>query len=144
MFLLLAPMASAADYPDIVRKAIEDARAQCVKFGGAPVDDRPRTVLADLDGNGGEDWILDYAEQDCKGGPSPFCGSAGCVLQIYLWQSGSHWELVFDHNVEAWKRLRIGGKPGLSVSFHGSVCNRPGIQRCHKKYIFERGELRPL
>jgi hypothetical protein len=141
--LIFAAPAAAADYPDIVRKAIDDARGQCIAAGGTPGEASGASV-DDLDGNGGEDWILDYSKHICGGVLPQFCGSAGCALKIFMWQSGSRWDLVFDHNVEAWKRRTFGRKPGLSVSFHGSVCNQPGMKRCLKKYVFENGKLRPI
>lgn len=141
--LLLASPGGAADYPDIVSKALADATAQCTGLGGKPGDESAMASVDDLDGNGGEDWILDYRKQVCKGAVPPFCGSAGCTLQIYLWQRDSRWDLVFDENVQAWNRTTFGGRPGLSVSFHGSKCNRTGSQRCNKTYLFERGKLRP-
>jgi hypothetical protein len=133
--------AAAADFPDVVRKAVDSAANECRESGGKPGTNAMATV-ADLDGNGGEDWILDYAKMQCSGIVPPFCGSGGCTLQIFLWQSGSEWELVFDQNVQAWSRAKIGGKPGLKVSLHGSACNRVGFKSCNKTYVFEKGRLR--
>ena len=70
-------------------------------------------------------------------------GTGGCLLQIYLWQRGLEWKLVFDENVRAWKRIKAGGKPALLFHLHGSACNRVGYYDCRKTFVFDKGSLRP-
>jgi hypothetical protein len=133
--------AAAADFPDVVRKAVDEAAKECRESGGKPGTEAMATV-ADLDGNGGEDWVLDYAKMQCDGTPPPFCGSAGCTLQIFLWQRGPEWKLVFDENVQAWSRAKVRGKPGIKLSLHGSACNRVGSKSCNKFMVLDKGRLR--
>ena len=86
---------------------------------------------------------VDFGKLACDGADTLFCGTGGCTLQIYLWQRGSEWKLVFDDNVRGWKRISVRGKPGLLFHLHGSACNRVGYYDCRKTYVFDRGALRP-
>jgi hypothetical protein len=140
--ILLAGPARPAEPPDVVRKALAEARADCIQFGGKPGRTDAIASVEDLDGDGGEDWILDFSKFECAGIPPPFCGSGGCSLQIFLFQGGGRWQQVFDDVVRGFRRVRVGGRAGLQISFHGSVCNRPGYQPCRKTYVFERGRMR--
>jgi hypothetical protein len=143
LVMLRSDPARAADYPDVVKAAIDDARKQCVEAGGKPGLDDAMASVADLDGNGGEDWVLDLGKLQCDGAASLFCGTGGCGLQIFLWQRGSEWKLAFDDNVRGWKRVKVNGRPGLLFHLHGSACNRVGYYDCRKTYVFDKGSLRP-
>jgi hypothetical protein len=140
---MLTTASLAADYPDVVKAAIEDARKQCVEVEGKPGAGDAMVSVADLDGNGREDWVLDFGKLECDGAATLFCGTGGCTLQIYLWQGGSEWKLAFDDNVRAWKRIKVGGKPGLLFHLHGSACNRVGYYDCRQTFVFDKGTLRP-
>ena len=135
--------AAAAEQPEIVKTAIADARQQCVEADGKPGPADRMVSVTDLDGNGGEDWILDFSKLKCDGAATLYCGTGGCPLHIYLWQGGSEWKLVFEEYVRAWKRIKIAGKPGLELVLHGSACNRAGYRDCRKTYVLEKGALRP-
>ena len=96
----LAP-ARAAEPPDNVSEAIDDAERGCKDSNGTPNADAVLKV-DDLNGDGGEDWIADYAKLKCEGGINPLCGTAGCALQIYFWDGGAAWDVVFEDLVQSY------------------------------------------
>jgi hypothetical protein len=142
LLLAGATSARAAEPPAVVADAIEDARKQCLGDRGKPGPNNGMVSVADLDGDGREDWILDYAKFDCKGQAPLFCGSGGCLLQIFMWQRADEWKVVYDNNVRTWTRLQIDGKPGIRFSLHGSECNKAGAEKCEKTYVFARRGLK--
>src|SRR6266545_1944800 len=95
---MLPTTSFAVEYPDIVNTAIEDARKQCVEAEGKPGPGEAMAAATDLDGNGREDWVLDFGKLECAGAGTLFCGTGGCLLQIYVWRRQSEWKLVFDQN----------------------------------------------
>ena len=142
LLIAAAAPARAAEQPEVVAQAIDDARKQCLGDRGKPGASNGMVTVTDLNGDGREDWILDYARFDCKGPAPLFCGSAGCLLQIFMWQGGSDWKVVYDNNVRSWARLAIDGKPGVKFSLHGSECNKTGADKCEKTYVFARRGLK--
>ena len=73
--------AEAAEPPDNVAAEIADAVQSCKDLEGKPNADAVLKV-EDVNGDGGEDWIADYAKLKCEGGTNPLCSSIGCTLQI--------------------------------------------------------------
>ena len=138
---LLAPVRAAME-PDNVAAQVRDAAKMCREMGGTPNTDAMLTV-DDLNGDGGEDWIVDYKKLQCAGTPNPFCGSGGCALQIFLWSSGSNWTKVFDDTVQTNHFAKARGHRVLEVKFGGSACGKTNYQNCPKTYRFERGGLFP-
>ena len=86
-------VARTAEPPDNVVAAVADAVQQCKDAEGTPNADAVLSV-DDVNGDGGEDWIVDYAKLTCDGGINPMCGSGGCTLQIYLWDGATAWNLA--------------------------------------------------
>jgi hypothetical protein len=142
--LILAAMmwARAAEPPENVLDAVTDAEQQCRDVDGTP-DSRAVLSASDVNEDGGEDWIADYAKLKCKGGINPMCGSGGCSLQIYLWDGATAWNLAFDETVQRYKFGKSQGKPVLTVTYAGAACDRPEARSCTIVYRLERGAIAP-
>ena len=54
--------------------AIEDARKQCIVAEGKPGPGGVMARAVDLDGNGRDDWVLDFGKLACDGAQTLFCG----------------------------------------------------------------------
>jgi hypothetical protein len=136
---VLALVASNPSYaamePDNVAAVVSRAAAECRSMGGQPNTDAVLTV-DDLNGDGGEDWIVDFSKFGCAGSANPFCGSGGCSLQIFLWSSGSTWRSVFDDVVQQYRLMRVQGRRGIEISSRGGACGKSSAQTCRKTYIF--------
>jgi hypothetical protein len=135
--------ARAAEPPDNVAEAIAEAARACQDMQGTPNTDAVLKV-EDLNGDGGEDWIADYAKMTCEGGINPVCGTAGCTLQIYFWDGGAAWDVVFEDLVQSYKFGKSGGKPMLNVTTSGVPCNKPVAETCTYTYRLEKDAVIPV
>jgi hypothetical protein len=135
--------ARAAEPPDNVAEAIADAERACKDTNGTPNADAVLKV-EDLNGDGGEDWLADYAKLKCEGGINPLCGSAGCTLQIYFWDGEASWDVVFEDLVQSYKFGKSGGKRMLYVTTSGVPCNKPVSQTCKYTYRLEKDAVVPV
>ena len=142
MSLALMP-AQAAEPPDNVAEAIAEAERACKDMDGTPNTDAVLKV-EDLNGDGGEDWLADYAKLKCEGGINPLCGSAGCTLQIYFWDGETSWDVVFEDLVQSYKFGKSGGKRMLYVTTSGIPCNKPASQTCKYTYRLEKDAVVPV
>lgn len=133
----------AAMEPEVVAGEVRDAAKTCRDMGGRP-DTAAMLEVQDLDGDGGEDWIVDYAKMRCAGIPNPFCGSGGCSLTIYVWAGGGNWTKVFDAVVQSWRFAARGGERALHVSFGGAQCGKSNAESCPRSFVFRGGTLTPL
>jgi hypothetical protein len=113
--------------PPSVQTAIQESRETC-----AP----ERATLAkgfiqrrDVNGDSTEDYVLDYGAFSCGGNSSFFCGSAGCLTQVFASKAGSYTK-VLDENVQSIRFRRINGRAAMQVGLHGSGCGRAGAAPC--------------
>jgi hypothetical protein len=140
--LALAGPAHAAMEPDNVAEEVARAAEECRALGGRPNTEAMLTV-DDLNGDGGEDWIVDFAKLRCAGATNPFCGTGGCSLQIFLWSNGSTWKSAFDELVRSYRLTKTGGRRTLEVTMGGSACDKPNYQTCNMRYLVQRGGIVP-
>ena len=138
----LAP-AQAAEPPDNVAEAIAEAAQVCRHMNGIPNTDAILTV-EDLNGDGGEDWIADYAKLKCEGGDNPLCSSFGCTLQLYFWDGAASWDVLFEDFVKSYKFGKSKGKRMLYVTTSGLPCNKPIAETCEYTYRLEKDAVVPV
>jgi hypothetical protein len=91
-----------------IEAEIADAVQSCKNQEGTPNADAVLSVN-DVNGDGGEDWIVDYAKFSCKDGINEMCDDDGCTLRIYLWNGAAAWNLAFDETVKSYKFAKHGG-----------------------------------
>jgi hypothetical protein len=140
----LALAASAAPAPpDNVAEAIAEAARACKDMDGTPNTD---AILSteDINGDGGEDWVADYAKLKCEGGINPLCSTAGCTLQIYFWDGSTSWDVVFEDLVRSYKFATSNGKRMLYVTTSGLPCNKPVAETCKYTYRLEKDTVVPV
>jgi hypothetical protein len=144
LILALAQIpAYAAEPPDNVAEAVANADLACKDQNGKPNHDAVLKV-GDLNADGGEDWIADYSKLKCEGGINPLCRNDGCTLQIYLWDGGTQWDLLFEDLVKSYKLGKNGGKPMLYVTTSGTPCNKPVAETCKWTYRLEKDAIIPV
>jgi hypothetical protein len=134
--------ALAASEPGNVTAQVEDAAKSCRDMGGKPNTEAMLSVN-DYNGDGVEDWIVDYSKLDCAGAVNPFCGSGGCSLQIFLGSNGNGWKLSFDELVRSYRLERSGGHPMLRAEFGGTACGKVNSASCTKLYRLDRAAVVP-
>lgn len=82
--------------PKAVAGAIAEARDDC-SFKSIP----PNSIRTlDLNGDGVSDYVIDYGELGCRA----FCGSAGCLHEIWVSQDGQFIRSL-SRNVQAIERI---------------------------------------
>ena len=140
--LALTPV-QAAEPPDNVAGALAEAARACKDMDGTPNTDAVLRV-EDLNGDGGEDWIADYAKLKCVGGINPLCGEAGCTLQIYFWDGETAWDVVFEDVVKSYKFGKSDGKRMLFVTTSGIPCNKPAAETCKYTYRLDKDAVVPV
>jgi hypothetical protein len=133
---------TAIEPPDNVMDEVKSAAQACKDLDGTPNAD---SVLraADLNEDGGEDWIADYAKLDCAGGVNPMCGPDGCSLQIFLWNGAMAWPLAFDETVKRYSLTRRGGRPVLNVVLAGTACGKSSGDECDVTYDLDKDDIVP-
>ena len=141
--IVLAEYAYAAMEPDNVIEVVSQAAAECRSMGGRPNTEAMLSV-DDLNGDGGEDWIIDFSKLRCAGSPNPFCGSGGCSLQIFLWSQGSVWISVFDGVVQKYRLLRFQQRRAIELTMRGEGCEKSKAGVCHRRFFFGSTALVPI
>ena len=138
---MLVP-AHAEDTPEDIAEIIAEAAQVCRKAGGNPVT-APILRGDDLNGDGHNDWIADFAKFKCTGAENPTCNPHGCTLQIYLGY-GDGWELVFEDFVKAYKFSLSGDTRTMHVTTSGIPCNKEASQTGQYNYRIEKDAVRPV
>jgi hypothetical protein len=135
--------AVAADMPAEVAHAVEEAQQYCRNEGGTPRQDAGFSRVLDLNGDGREDWILNFSKFHCVGSipPEPYCGSGGCGLMVFVWQEGSAWKQVFDGVVQRFRLFKAKSGFRLDVSVAGNMCGRIDAHSCREVYEFRGSDL---
>ncbi len=132
--------AYAAEAPDNVQAEIAEAVQSCKDLDGKPNADNVLSIK-DVNGDGGEDWIADYSKLSCQGGINQMCDDEGCVLQIYLWNGATAWNLAFDEAVKSYKFSKRHGQHLLQVVMAGPACDKPSSATCHLTYILNQDSV---
>ncbi|WP_332694566.1 hypothetical protein [Bosea sp. (in: a-proteobacteria)] len=90
--------------------------------------------VADFNGDGLPDYLLDYGAAECVGGEmvNPFCGSGGCTLDIFV-SAADGYRQAYGDNVRDWSLATGRGRPVLLLGLHGSACGRAGFEPCRKR-----------
>jgi hypothetical protein len=115
--------------PSPVQAAVRESREACAPekatLGKGFVQRR------DVNGDGAEDYVLDYAAFDCGGSSTYFCGSSGCLTQVFASLKGGRYAKVLDENVQGIQFKRIKGRAALLIGLHGSGCGKVGAAPCN-------------
>jgi hypothetical protein len=138
-FLASAP-AEAQSLPPQVRKAIAEQSRTC----------RPQKVVLekgfltrkDVNGDGVPDFVLDYGAFNCGGSFTYFCGSAGCLTQVFASNRGAFVK-VFDSTVQKASFMTLRGRPAMVLGLHGSECGKMGAAECGSTLYWNGAKFSP-
>src|SRR5262245_9518466 len=123
----VTPSKAAKPLPPEVQSEINEGIKGCdekVKFKKGFVTRR------DINGDGIEDFILDYGYFVCGESSTWACGSGGCETQVFASLSDGKFAKVFDDVVQTIKFKRVRGRPAMLLGLHGSACGRAGYEAC--------------
>lgn len=138
---LVAAPAFAADYPDRIRRAVENLRQVCINIGGQPGSFGGAVTSSDVDGDGQRDYIIDLGNVACEGRPDAYCINGFCVLEIYTWRAKNDWQPVLSATVSDWRTGYVDSRPALILSQRGSFCNQPRQTTCTVTFTFADGKM---
>jgi len=121
------------NYPTEVRRALVAADESCRRAGGTRVTLTVNAIRKlDLNGDGRDDYIVDFHETECGGRASFFCGTGGCDLLILVAQRGGALRKIFDDRVRGYEILSGRGPSEIRFVLHGSYCGSHGNPSCEK------------
>lgn len=144
--VILAALAAepAVAQPAPIASTNAESFQACREAGGTPSLKPGYETRVDLNGDGTEDYILDFQHFECANAWSYFCGSAGCPLAVFISSPGGFRNASVGH-VQGWQ-LIPGTPPVIEASLHGAMCRRGGIgaEGCTVRYAWNGRELAQL
>jgi hypothetical protein len=84
----------------------------------------------DINGDGIEDFILDYGRFSCGENSIAYCGSAGCLMTVFASLPNEKFAKVLDENVRSVDFKNVRGRPAMLLQLHGSACGKIGSEPC--------------
>ena len=134
--LVLVPAAVFAqprNLPKEVQAAIEANKKEC----GEEVKLKPAFITEkDVNGDGVKDYVLDYGEFACGDFASFFCGTGGCLTQVFASLPGGGYVKALDQNVRQIKFGKVRGRPAIVLDLHGSACGKVGAAACPRTLVW--------
>jgi hypothetical protein len=135
LFILPAAVfAQPSGLPKMVQASIDENKKAC----GSGVKLNPGFIAEkDINGDGVKDYVLDYAEFECDGSASFFCGTGGCLTQVFASLPNGGYVKVLDDNVRDLKFRAVRGRPAMVLDLHGSACGKVGAAPCSRTLVWD-------
>ncbi|MEA2872780.1 MAG: hypothetical protein QOH67_2756 [Hyphomicrobiales bacterium] len=130
LVLLILPATALAQFsglPPNVQAAIKENEQTCDK---SPKFQPKFITERDINGDGVRDYILDYGEFECDGSATYFCGTGGCLTQVFASLPNGGYVKALDENVRDIKFRQIGKRSVIVLDLHGSACGKVGAAPC--------------
>lgn len=140
ILLICATGSAASELPQPVQAAITAQKKAC-----APEKVTLKTGFVtkkDINGDGVDDFIIDYGAFQCGNSTSYFCGSAGCETQVFASSSGGYVK-VLDENVQGLQFKRVKGRPAMLLGLHGTACGKRGADACGATLYWNGSKFSP-
>ena len=118
--------AMAEDLPPAVQKAIAENKRDCKTVA----IEKGFITRKDINGDGRPDFVLDYESFICDGNPRAFCGSIGCLTQVFASLPNGAYAKVFDDNVRRIDFREVQGRPAIVVGLPGFACGKDPTEVC--------------
>lgn len=94
-------------------------------------------ATADFNGDNIDDPIITLVGFPCNGSAhGGFCGSAGCVTQIWVSDSDGLWTLRFNSNVRGLELIAAENQDDLVTVNHGTFCGESGAFYCELRLTY--------
>ena len=138
--IFITPSKAAKPLPPEVQSEINEDIKDCdgkVKF------EKGFLTRRDVNGDGIEDFILDYGHFICGQNATQFCGSAGCVTVIFASLPEGKFVKVLNDNVRGIKFKTVHGRPAMLLDLHGSYCGKAGAAPCNETLYWNGEKFSP-
>ncbi len=109
---------------------LDQITTECATLGGTVAVEPGFERREDLDGDGIEDVVIDYAAAVCSEMASLYCGSGGCTVGFFL-ARGDAYKRLFDGVIRNYTAMP-GGR--LALDLHGTACGLYGFEACRKVF----------
>jgi len=137
--LLMAGAAHAqgkSSYPAEIQKDLEEAQKECAAADDGKTEIKPDFVRKlDLTGNKRADYIVDFEQLACSTFESVYCGTGGCMHNIYVTTRDGALRRVFSGQVRAYWISKAPGPKTITFDLHGGFCGKAGADDCRKKKL---------
>jgi hypothetical protein len=135
--ILIAGIAQAGDkssYPAEIQKDLEEAQKECAAADDGKTEVKPGFVRKlDLTGNKRADYIVDFNKLKCSTFESVYCGTGGCLHNIYVTTKAGELRRVFTETVQRYQISKAPGAKTITFDLHGGFCGKAGPEDCVKK-----------
>jgi hypothetical protein len=120
--------AMAEDLPPAVQKAIAENKRVCKTVA----IEKGFITRKDINGDGRPDFVLDYESFICDGNPREFCGSIGCLTQVFASLPNGAYARVVDDNIRSIDFREVQGRPAIVLGLHGDAdpCRKDPTELC--------------
>ena len=140
--LVLAALISSAaqaqeNLPADVAAAVEANRKECE---GKFTTKKGFVTRRDVNGDGEPDYILNYEHTQCDEFVTLFCGTGGCVVQVFVTLGDGKYAKVMDRPAYTVKFARQNGLPAMIQDLHGGNCGRSGGDGPCRSITYWNGE----
>lgn len=121
--------------PVEIAKSVEKRIKSCK----GDVSSLPTSLFSlDMNGDGRLDYVVNFENFDCETVPSPYCGTGGCLHEIWLsGRNGLKVALSPYANRIAGVDI-IDGRPALRLLVHHRYCTQ---QPCYQNVVWSAGKL---
>jgi hypothetical protein len=115
--------------PKVVQDAVEKNNKECEE-GKKPVFKPGFLTRKDINGDGKPDYILNYDHFQCDDLVSLFCGTGGCLTEIFVTDDDNGYVPVWNEMARRIRFAVVSKRPAMLIDLHGSACGRIGAERC--------------
>lgn len=140
------PAVVAAVTADINRKLLERGAYEpgdaTPPAAGGKVASAPLAMFTPIDVN--NDGVIDWrVNWDKAPNPSFFCGSGGCLNQVYVSKPGGAFDMTLELVVgEEMALSTVNAERVVDVNFHGTVCGLAGAEICPRRFAWIEADRR--
>lgn len=136
----LPAAAGAETLPPMVRKAIAESTESC-KPDKVTLE-KGFLTRKDINGDGIPDYVLNYESFRCGESFVFYCGSAGCLTQVFASADGSYVK-VLDENAQDVVFKTVMGRPAMLLGLHGTACGKRGVDACGATLYWNGSKFSP-
>lgn len=125
---------SRSSYPFEIQRDLDEAPKECAAADNGQAQVRPGFVRKlDLTGNKRADYVVDFGKLKCPTFESVYCGTGGCLHNIYVTTKRGDLRRVFSGRVRLYRISKVPGAKTITFHLHGGFCSKAGAYDCVKK-----------
>ena len=131
-----------SNLPKIVDEAIAKNNKECEE-GTRPIFKPGFLTTRDINGDRKPDYVLNYEHFQCGELVSIFCGTGGCLTEVFASDDDGAYVAVWNKNAQRIRFRVIGKRPAMQIDLHGSICGRNNSERCAMTLYWNGSEFHP-